>query len=141
MAFPSITNVTGANPGPNAATVPDTVQMPVGNMWKVGDFNLTGITPTALASGPSVAEQTFSATGIGLLVGDSVTVNYQGSQTANVALLSARVSANDTLALTFLATTGTPTPAAASAANPYVVSVFRIQPNWTKPASGNQMDW
>ena len=134
--MPSVTNVDGTNPGPNIGILPDTVQSPVGNLWKVGTFAIS-ITPTALATGPSVAEQTFSATGIGLLTTDRVLVNYPGAQTAAVAMASARVSAADTLAITFVATAGTPTPASGS----YYVSVFRIQPNWTAPATGNQLDW
>jgi len=134
--MPSVTNVDGTNPGPNIGVLPDTVQSPVGNLWKVGTFAIS-ITPTALATGPSVAEQTFSATGIGLLTTDRVLVNYPGAQTAAVAMASARVSAADTLAITFVATAGTPTPASGS----YYVSVFRIQPNWTAPATGNQLDW
>ena len=140
MANPSVTNVTGSNPGPNSAAQPDTVQSPVGNLWKIGTFGLV-ISPAALASGPSIGEQAFAATGIGLLVGDRVFVEYPGAQTANVAILDARVSAADTLAVKFLATTGTPTPAAGTAASPYYVTVFREQPNWTPPASGNQLDW
>jgi len=134
--MPSVTNVDGTNPGPNIGILPDTVQSPVGNLWKVGTFAIS-ITPSALATGPSVAEQTFSATGIGLLTTDRVLVNYPGAQTAAVAMASARVSAADTLAITFVATAGTPTPASGS----YYVSVFRIQPNWTAPATGNQLDW
>ena len=140
MPFPVITNLTGANPGPNSATVPDTVQMPTGNMWKVGDFSLQ-ITPTACATGPSVNVQTFPASGIGLLVGDLVQVSYQGTQTATVAVLDARVYQNDGLEIKFLATAGTPTPAAGTVALPYLVSVFRTQPNWTKPAAGSQLGW
>lgn len=141
MANPAVTNVDGSNPGPNVVTAPDTIQLPTGNLWKVGRFALTGITPAALAAGPSVNVQSFAATGIGLLVGDAVLVEYAGTQTANVAILDARVSAADTLEVKFLGTTGTPTPAAASVANPYYVTVFRVQPNWTPPASGNQLDW
>ena len=141
MAFPSVTNATGSNPGPNSSGLPDTVQIPTGNLWKSGTFALTAIAPAALGAGPSVAEQTFATTGIGLLVGDRVLVEYAGAQTANVAILDARVSAVDTLAVKFLATAGTPTPAAASAANPYYVTVWRQQPNWTAPATGNQLDW
>jgi hypothetical protein len=136
MAFPASTNVDGSNPGPNSAALPDTIQTPVGNLWKVGTFAIS-ITPSALATGPSVGEQTFAATGIGLLTTDRVMVTYPGAQTAAVAMASARVSAADTLAITFVATAGTPTPAAGS----YYVTVFRQQPNWTAPASGNQLDW
>jgi len=142
MAFPAQTNLTGSNPGPNYAQVPDTVQSPIGNIIKIGRFALTAITPSACATGPSVNVQTFSATGIGLLVGDFVQVEYAGSQTANVAILDARVSALDTLEVKFLATSGTPTPAAASTTNPYYVSVSRVQPNWSQPSSASQqMDW
>lgn len=141
MAFPSVTNIDGSNPGPNSASLPDTVQIPTGNLWKVGRFALAAITPAILAAGPSVNVQTFAASGIGLLIGDTVFVEYAGTQTAAVAILDARVSAADSLEVKFLATAGTPTPAAASVANPYYVTVFRVQPNWTAPASGNQLDW
>lgn len=141
MAFPASTNVDGSNPGPNSASLPDTVQLPTGNIWKVGRFALTAITPSACATGPSVNVQSFAATGIGLIVGDAVQVIYAGTQTAAVAIADARVSALDTLEIKFIATAGTPTPAAASVANPYIVSVLRVQPNWTAPASGNQLDW
>lgn len=140
MAFPAVTNVDGSNPGPNSSGLPDTIQIPTGNLWKVGTFGLV-ITPAALAAGPSVGEQVFAATGIGLLTTDRVFVEYPGAQTAAVALLDARVSAADSLAIKFLATAGTPTPAAGTAAVPYYVTVFRQQPNWTAPASGNQLDW
>ncbi len=151
MAFPASTNVDGSNPGPNSAALPDTVQMPTGNMWKVGDFDIS-LTPAALATGPSIGEQTFVGTAstasttqyfpqIGLLTTDVVVVTKRGAQTAAVGILDSRVSAADTLAIKFLATAGTPTPAAGTAAAPYTVTVFRTQPNWTAPASGNQLDW
>jgi hypothetical protein len=140
MAFPSTTNVDGSNPGPNFAQLPDTVQIPTGNIWKIGRFGLA-ITPGALAAGPSVNVQTFAATGIGLIVGDAVAVSYQGTQTAAVAIADARVSAVDTLEIKFIASAGTPTPAAGTAAVPYIVTVLRVQPNWTAPTTGNQLDW
>ena len=139
MAFPAVTNVTGSNPGPNNAVLPDTVQMPIGNIQKVFRAALTAITPSILATGPSINVQTFSATGIGLLTTDMVQVEYAGLQTAAVSLLDARVSALDTLEIKFLATAGTPTPAAATAAVPYIVTVIRVQPNWTAPGTGNQI--
>lgn len=140
MAFPATTNVDGSNPGPNSSVLPDTVQMPTGNIWKIGRFALT-ITPTACATGPSVNVQTFAATGIGLIVGDAVQVIFAGTQTATVAIADARVSAADQLEIKFVAAAGTPTPAAGTAANPYIVTVQRVQPNWVAPASGNQLDW
>jgi hypothetical protein len=151
MAFPASTNVDGSNPGPNSASLPDTVQMATGNLWKVGTFAVA-LTPAALGTGPSVAEQTFVGTAatasttqyypaIGLLTTDRVIVQSSAAQTAASSLVHARVSATDTLALMFLATAGTPTPAAATAAAPYYVTVYRQQPNWSAPASGNQLDW
>lgn len=151
MSFPSVTNVDGSNPGPNSANLPDTVQSSVGNLWKVGTFAVS-LTPAALVTGPSVGEQTFVGTAatasttqyfpqIGLLTTDVVIVTNPGAQTAAVGILDSRVSATDTLAIKFLATAGTPTPAAGTVAAPYYVTVFRKQPNWTAPASGNQLDW
>lgn len=151
MAFPSATNATGSNPGPNSSGLPDTIQLPTGNFWKMGTFNVS-LTPAALGAGPSIGEQTFVGTAatasttqyfptIGLLPTDVVIVTNRGAQTAAVGMLDARVSAVDTLAIKFLAAAGTPTPAAGTVAAPYTVTVFRVQPNWTAPASGNQIDW
>lgn len=151
MAFPAVTNVDGSNPGPNSSALPDTIQMPTGNIWKVGTFAIA-LTPAALVTGPSIGEQTFVGTAatasatqyfpaIGLLPTDRVIVSNPAAQTAAVGLLDARVSATDTLAIKFLATAGTPTPAAGTTAAPYYVTVFRQQPNWSAPASGNQLDW
>lgn len=130
------TNIDGSNPGPNIVSQPDTVQMPVGNIWKLGLFNLK-LSPVAVAAN-TVAEQTFAATGIGLLVGDAVDVSKPTTQ-AGLGIVNARVSAVDTLAVAFVNATGSSiTPTAAEV---YQVSVTRVQPNWTAPASGNQMDW
>jgi hypothetical protein len=136
MAFPAVTNVDGSNPGPNSAVLPDTVQSPVGNVWKLGVFNLT-LSPASVAPNTS-AEQTFSTTGIGLLTTDIVLVQKPTSQ-AGLVLGGSRVSAADQLAINFGNLTGsTITPTASQV---YTVAVFRVQPNWTAPASGNQIDW
>jgi hypothetical protein len=132
----AVTNVDGSNPGPNSAALPDTVQSPVGNVWKLGVFNLT-LSPASVAPNTS-AEQTFSTTGIGLLTTDIVLVQKPTSQ-AGLVLGGSRVSAADQLAINFgnlTASTITPT-----ASQVYTVAVFRVQPNWTAPASGNQIDW
>jgi hypothetical protein len=132
----AVTNVDGSNPGPNSAALPDTVQSPVGNVWKLGVFNLT-LSPASVAPNTS-AEQTFSTTGIGLLTTDIVLVQKPTSQ-AGLVLGGSRVSATDQLAINFgnlTASTITPT-----ASQVYTVAVFRVQPNWTAPASGNQIDW
>lgn len=145
------TNVDGSNPGPNVVSSPDTVQLPVGNLWKVGTFAVA-LTPAALGSGPIITEQTFVGTAatasatqyyptIGLLTTDRVVVSSSAAQTATTSIVHARVSATDTLAISFFGTTGTPTPVAATAAAPYYVTVYRQQPNWTAPASGSQIDW
>lgn len=135
MSFPSATNVTGSNPGPNPSSAPDTIQIPTGNLWKVGRFAIT-ITPAAVSS-VTAPVQTFAATGIGLLTTDTVVVTPP-STTAGVAQAAAYVSANDTLAIQWVnPTAGSLTPPAGT----YLVTVFRVQPNWTAPASGNQIDW
>lgn len=136
MSNPSVTNVTGTNTGPNVSTVPDTIQLPTGNIWKSGVFQIT-LSPSQVAIN-TTAEQTFAATGIGLLTTDYVGVNKPTAQ-AGLGIVGARVSAADTLALTFSNNTaGAITPTASES---YKVYVVRVQPNWTAPASGNQFDW
>ncbi len=132
------TNITGSNPGPDSATLPDTIQMPTGNIWKLGVFTLT-LGPATVATTTS-AEQTFAATGIGLITTDFVWINASAASLgAGVSIASARVSATDTLAITFAnVSAATATPATNGS---YKIFVARIQPNWTAPSSGNQLDW
>jgi hypothetical protein len=132
----SVTNVDGSNPGPNTVSLPDTVQMPTGNLWKVGVFSVT-LSPVSVGV-TTTTEQTFAATGIGLLTTDLVLVQKPTSQ-AGLGIVGSRVSAADTLAINFVnmsAATITPT-----ASEVYKVGVFRIQPNWSAPSTGNQIDW
>ncbi len=138
MAFPAATNVSGSNPGPNPAILPDVTQMATGNLWKFGVFTLT-LGPATVATTTS-AEQTFAATGIGLLTTDFVWINASAASLgAGVSIASARVSATDTLAITFAnVSAATATPATNGS---YKIFVARILPNWTAPASGNQLDW
>ena len=136
MAFPAVTNIDGSNPGPNSSTLPDTVQSPVGNIWKAGVFNVT-LSPVSVANATS-AEQTFATTGIGLLTTDVVLVQKPTAQ-AGLGIVGSRVSASDTLAITFSnSTAATITPTASEV---YKVTVIRVQPNWAAQASGNQLDW
>lgn len=136
MANPSVTNVTGSNPGPNADFLPDTIQLPTGNLWKSGLFQIS-ITPTIVATITTV-EEAFAATGIGLLTTDVVVVTGTQAQTVGVGIVGARVSAADTLSIQFV----NPTAAGVTPySGLYNVAVFRIQPNWMKPATGIQMDW
>lgn len=87
------------------------------------DFSLvkvytSTINPASVAAATS-AEQTFTVTG--LLVGD-VPVVVKPTATAGVGLVNARVSATDTLAITFMnATAGALDPASES----YTILVFR----------------
>jgi hypothetical protein len=135
MTFPATTNVDGSNPGPNVSTQPDTTQSPIGNVQKIGVFTIS-ITPAAVAA-DSAPVQNFASTGIGLLTTDVVEV-IEPSATTGVALTTAWVSAADQLSLQWVnPTAGSLTPPAGN----YIVSVLRVQPNWVKPASGNQMDW
>lgn len=124
MSFPSITNVDGSNPGPNSAA-PDFPQSSIGNVWKFGSFTLT-ISPAAVAANTS-AEQTFTLDG--LLETDFVAVSKPTAQ-AGLGIVGARVSAANTLAITFgnfTAASITPT-----AAETYQVGVIRVQPNATQ---------
>lgn len=130
----AVTNVDGSNPGPNSVNLPDTVQLPVGNVWKLGVFNLT-LSPAAVANATS-AEQTFTMTG--LLTTDYVAVNKPTAQ-AGLGIVGTRVSAAGVLAITFgNFTSATITPTASEV---YIVHVERVLPNWTAPASGSQIDW
>ncbi len=72
----------------------------------------------ALATGPSTQERTYTVPG--LLTTDVVTVQKPTFQNT-IGIVGARVSANDTLAINFLATAGTPT----LTAEDYLVQVDR----------------
>jgi hypothetical protein len=127
--------VDGTNPGPASVSTPSP-QAPVGNIWKDGVFNVT-LSPASVAANTS-AEQTFAATGIGLLTTDVVLVQKPTTQ-AGIGIVGSRVSAADTLAITFMnATASAVTPTASQV---YQVAVFRVQPNYLAPASGNQLNW
>jgi len=136
MAFPAVTNVDGSNPGPQSATLPDTVQTPVGNIWKIGSFSLA-LAPASVATA-TIVEQTFTMTG--LLTTDLIEVSMQ-TPVAMVAIVNSRCSAAGVLALSFLNLSSTTTGAAASLSQSYNVGVMRVQPNWTAPATGTLMDW
>lgn len=128
------TNVDGSNPGPTVVSLPDTVQYPVGNVWKLGVFPVV----LAPANVPTISApvQNFAATGIGLLPGDQVDVSPPGA-TAGVALASAWVSAADQLSIQWVnPTAGGLVPPAGT----YTVSVLRPLPLW-KSGGSVQMDW
>lgn len=135
MANPVITNVDGTNPGPASISTANP-QAPIGNVWKDGMFLVT-LSPVSVGV-TTTTEQTFAATGIGLLTTDLVWVNKPTTQ-AGLGIVGTRVSSADTLAITFVnmsAATITPT-----ASEVYKVGVFRVQPNYVAPATGNQITW
>jgi hypothetical protein len=135
MANPVVTNVDGTNPGP-AGVSTASPQSPIGNIWKDGVFSIT-LSPASVAPNTS-AEQTFATTAIGLLTTDLVVVQKPTAQ-AGLVMGGSRVSSADTLAITFgNLTSATITPTASQV---YVVGVFRVQPNYVAPASGNQITW
>lgn len=135
MGFPSSTNIDGSNPGPNSSGKPDTTQAPIGNVQMVGVFTVP-LTPVAVAAASAV-EQTFSAIGVGVQPGDSVSLSALAALNG-VGIGQTRVVATDEIGVTFInPTSGSITPTSGS----YQLEVVRPQPNWIKPASGYQMDF
>src|SRR5215468_7707459 len=77
---------------------------------------LANLTPAAAAASVTYQEQTFTVTG--LLLGDTVVVNPPAAPNTLIDMVRARVSANNTLALTFFNST--------AAANTPIAGVYRI---------------
>ncbi len=135
MGFPSTTNVDGSNPGPNLSSRPDTTQAPIGNVQMEGVFNIP-LVPAAVAAASAV-EQTFSAIGVGVQPGDSVSLSALVALNG-VGICQTRVVATDEIGVTFVnPTSASITPTSGS----YKLKVSRPQPNWIAPASGYQMDF
>lgn len=87
------------------------------NFARVQTYSVS-LTPSSVAAN-STAEQSFVVTGLG--VGDIVTVN-KPTHTSGIGIVGARVSAADTLRITFVNITGGPiTPATET----YLVSAIR----------------
>lgn len=123
------------NPGPAVLANPEP-QSSIGNLWKVGIFNLT-LSPVSVAT-ITAAEQTFDASSIGLLTTDVVLIQKPTAQ-AGLGIAGSRVSATDVLAVTFV----NPTAAAITptASEVYKVTVLRVQPNFVAPSTGPAMNW
>lgn len=99
------------------SNAPSTV--PSGNVKNEWVIAVT-LSPAAVANATS-AEQTFTVTG--LLLGDMVSVSKPTAQ-AGIGIVGTRVSAADTLAITFMnATAATVTPTASQV---YLVRVSRV---------------
>jgi hypothetical protein len=108
-----------SNPGPASTNTQESFA-PMTNVVKGGVFSLS-LTPASVAT-ITTAAQNFANTGIGLAVGDYVSVAFNGAQTAGVGVLDAYVSAADQLTIRFVnPTAGSVTPAAGT----YLVSVQR----------------
>lgn len=114
--------MSSTNPGPSITTTANTS----GGIGNIALDILLGLTisPAAVAANTS-AEQAFNVTG--LLVGDVVNVNKPTAQ-AGLGVVGARVSAANTLAITFANfTAGSLTP---TASETYVVNVVRPMPSY-----------
>jgi len=86
-----------------------------------GIYTISATLDPAAVSAATSAEQTFTVAG--LKVGDMVLVS-KPTATAGVGIVNARVSAADTLALTFMnATAGSVNPASET----YTITVIRIE--------------
>ena len=124
-----------ANPGPASAQTQESFA-PMTNVVKGGVFSLT-LTPAAVAT-VTVAAQNFASTGIGLLVGDMVTVAFNGAQTAGVGITDAYVSAADQLTIRFVnPTAGSVTTASGT----YLVSVQRPNTSTQSVTVTPQLSW
>lgn len=134
MANPASTNIDGSNPGPNVVTLPDTSQLPIGNVWKLANITFS-LTPGTIANATN-KEVTLTVTG--LLTTDAVFVNAPGAANPGIGIAGSRVSAAGVLAINF--TNGSAATTAAPAGT-YILGVLRVQPNWTQPASGAAIDW
>lgn len=111
------------NAGPSTTTTPNT-SAPVSNAAVAAILN-SALTPAQVAANTS-AEQTFTVTG--LKVGDYVGVNKPTAQ-AGLAIVGCRVSATDTLAITFGNFTASPiTPTAGES---YVIHVVRLNSSYS----------
>lgn len=135
-------NIDGSNPGP-AIDSSDFPQSPIGNVQKWGLFQIT-LTPSSVAAN-TTAEQAFAATGIGLSTGGFPTIEPQDfvwlnkpTAQAGLGIVGVRVSASDTLAITYVNATASPI---VPTAETYLVLVARRQSNWAPPATGNQLDY
>lgn len=135
MAFPSVTNVDGTNPGPNSVSLPETTQAPTGNVWKLASITVS-LTPATVAPA-TTSEQTFTVTG--LLTTDVVWVNAPGATVTTTGIVGSRVSAAGVLAVSFGNASSTTTATPVSGV--YLVGVIRVQPNWVEPTTGSAIDF
>lgn len=124
-----------ANPGP-ASTQTQESFAPMTNVVKGGVFPLSVASQTVTANG--VTQVTLSNTGIGLLLGDFVTVSQQSGGTTNLIIsASAYVSAADALTISII----NPTAGTAFAASTILVSVQRPSTSTGSTATSPLLSW
>lgn len=117
------------NPGPAITSTPEP-QLAVGNIQKNGVLTVT-LTPVATAAAITAA-QTFTAVGLGLVVGDQIsTISPPSFAPAGVFPVGATVTAADTLSVNFANVTAGSLTAPAGV---YTFEVNRIQPNFSQNA-------
>lgn len=116
-------SITGSNAGPVVNNLPPLTVPPVSNIWKEWIIQMT-LSPASVAANTS-AEQTFNQPGVGLLVGDFVDVNKPTAQ-AGLGIVGMRVSATDTVAITF--GNFTASPIVPTASQVYTIFVARPLP-------------
>lgn len=118
------------NAGPSTTTTPQP-QASMGNITKSVVVSSPSITPTSLTAS-TTSQQSFSAMGLGLVVGDQISAVIPPSYVAGMVIVSATVTAADTVQITWgNFTAGTPTPPAGA----YQFEVNRVQSNASLPAS------
>lgn len=86
--------------------MPGQANTALGNLANNFMFAVTIPAGAAMAAGPSVQERTYTVPG--LRFGIDVPTVIKPTFTAAIGIVGARVSADNTLAITFLATAGTP---------------------------------
>lgn len=122
------------NPGP-ATTITQEAVAAIGNYNKQGVFPLTLTTGALTAS--TITASTYVSTGIGLLVGDFVSVAYTSTQTAGCSITDAYVSAPDNLTIRWYASSAV-SPATTA---PYLVQVLRPLPLTSTVTTAPQLSW
>jgi hypothetical protein len=124
------------NPGP-AITGNPVPMSAIGNVQKFAVIGTVSITPAAIAAN-TTAQQTFTASGLGLLPGDYAEIlALPGSFQAGLVYMPTNIVTADALLVTFGNLTASPiTPNAGS----YTIRVIRLEPNTVNAAGSGYMN-
>jgi len=127
--------MSASNPGPSIATNPQP-QAAIGNIYKNAVVGAS-ITPASVAT-VTTAGQSFTITGLGVLVGDQISaINPPAITPAGVFVVGATVTATDTVQIVWAnVTAGSLTPPAGV----YTFEVNRPQALATLPTSGGYLN-